>query len=236
VDSTIYAYVPAVDPAASPGSTLEYRLSRSDRPWRRAMGCLAVNVFWNGITCAVVWAQLNRGINPQPPGWKGWLFLTPFMVIGVGGLALLVMSLLQAISDARAGATTVEVSMNPLEPGKRCKVFFSCPRQFALTALIVRLVCEEEVQYGTGEDKKRESKRVRELEVNRGDGLPSVPGLPFETTFEFDLPADLMHSFEVENHRIKWHLEVMGGPADRPTLDRQFAIVVNPARSSGAAS
>jgi hypothetical protein len=200
------------------------------------MGCLAVNVFWNEITWAGVWAQLNRGINPQPPGWKGWLFLTRFMVIGVGGLALLMMSLLQAISDARAGATIVEVSMNPLEPGKRCKVVFWSPRQFTLTALVVRLVCEEEVRYGTGEDAKRKSKRVRELDVYRGDGLHPVVGPPFETTFEFEVPADLMHSFEVENYRIRWHLKVIGEPDGRPTFDRQFAIVVNPARSSGAAS
>ncbi|MFI5454144.1 MAG: hypothetical protein ACHRXM_01705 [Isosphaerales bacterium] len=195
-DSTIYACVPTLDPAASPASTLRHRLSRVDRPWGAAMGCLAVNVFWNGITWLFVWVQFNR-MDPRMEGWKGWLFLAPFILIGAGGLALLVMALLQAFNDTRAGATIVEVSMNPLEPGEPCKVFVSSPGQSALTAMVVRLVCVEEVKYRTRDRESpfaTESKRVRELEVYHGDGLPSVAGLPFETTFEFEVPADSMHS------------------------------------------
>ena len=46
----------------------------------------------------------------------------------------------------------------------------------------------------------------------RGNGLPAVAGLPFETTFAFEVPADAMHSLEVENNKITWLLEVEGGP------------------------
>ncbi len=62
----------------------------------------------------------------------------------------------------------------------------------------------------------------------RGDGLPAVAGLPFETTFEFELPADAMHSLDVEDNKITWRLEVAAGPGDPPRFHREFPIVVNP--------
>ena len=233
-DSTTYASVPTLEPPAEPGWTLKYRLSRSDQPWNQALGCLAVTLLWNGVTWVFVWVQINGGIDPRSAGWKAWLFLTPSILIGLGLLALSVWSLLRAINDTRAGRAVVEVSMIPLEPGKPCKLFFSSPQQSALTSMVVRLVCEERVKYGTGEDSGTQSKRVRELEVYRGDGLPFVAGLPFETTFELEVPADAMHSLEVENNRITWRLEMEGGPGDPPRFHREFAIVVNPPRSSGA--
>ncbi len=191
-------------------------------------------MFWNGLTGIFVWLQLG-GMDGRWAGWKGWLFLTPFILIGVGAVAILVMNLFQAMNDTRAGRAVVEVSMNPLEPGEQCKVFVS--GQSAFTAMVVRLVCVEEVKCGTGTDDdpySTESKRVRKLELYRGDGLPSVAGLPFETTFEFEVPADAMHSLEVENNKITWLLEVEGGPGDPPRFHREFPIVVNPPRSSGA--
>jgi hypothetical protein len=227
-DSTIHACVPTVDPAASPGSTLKFRLSRIDRPWRAALGCLVVTLLWNGVTWLFVWVQPN-GMDPRQAGWKGWLFLAPFILIGVAALAVLAMNLFQAINDTRAGTAVVEVSMNPLEPGRPCQVFVS--GQSALTGMVVRLVCEEEVKYGTGSENSpytTESKRVRELELYRGDGLSSVAGLPFETTFAFEVPADAMHSLEVEDNKITWKLEVEGGPGDPPRFHREFAVVVNP--------
>jgi hypothetical protein len=236
VDSTRYACVPTLEPPAEPGSTLKYRLSRSDQPWNRALGCLAVTLLWNGVTWVFVWVQIHGGIDPRSAGWKAWLILTPSILIGLGLLALLVWSLLQAIYDMRAGTTVVEISMHPLEPGKPCKLFFSSQGQSELPPMVVRLVCEEQVKYGTGEDTGSESKRVRELEVYHGDGLPSVAGLPVETTFEFEVPADAMHSLELKNNKISWRLEMEGGPGDPPRFHREFAIVVNPPRSSGARS
>jgi hypothetical protein len=225
-----------VDPAASPGSTLKYRLSRSDRPWLAALGCLAATLLWNGVTWVFIWMQI-KGMDSQWAGWRGWLFQTPFILIGVAALALLAMSLFQAINDTRAGTAVFEVSMNPLEPGKPFKVFVS--GQSALTAMIVRMVCKEEVRHGKGSEDSpysTESKRVRELELYRGDGLPSVAGLPFETSFEFEVPIDAMHSLDVENNKITWLFEVEGGGGDPPRFHREFAIVVNPARASGTVS
>ncbi len=235
-DSQIYPCVPTVDPAVSPGSILKYRLSRSDRPWPRALGCLAATLLWNAVTWVFVWVRLS-GADRGWAAWKGWLLLTPFILIGVVALVFLVMNLFQAINDTRAGGAVVEVSMNPLEPGRQCKVFVS--GQSALTAMVVRLICVEEVKCGTGTDDdpySTESKRVRTLELHRGDGLPLAPGLPFETTFPFEVPADAMHSLEIENNKITWLLEVEAGPGDPPRVHREFPIVVNPPRSSGAVS
>ena len=66
----IYPCVPTVDPAVSPGSTLTYRLSRSDRPWHRALGCLAATLFWNAVTWVFVWVRLSGGMD-RPGGRRG---------------------------------------------------------------------------------------------------------------------------------------------------------------------
>jgi hypothetical protein len=102
--------------------------------------------------------------------------------------------------------------------------------------MVVRLVCEERVTYGTRTENSTESKQVRKLELYRGDGVPSVAGLPFETTFEFKVPADAKHSHEFENHKIAWLLEVEGGPGDLPRFHREYPIVVTAPRSTGAVS
>jgi hypothetical protein len=242
-----YAYVSAVKPAASSGTTLRYSLSRVDRPWKSALGCLAATLFWNGITWVFVWAHLTGGFAGRraglPEGWKSWLFLTPLVVIGLVGIVLFAFILWNAIVDTRAGSNLLEISANPMRPGERCRAFLSQPIGSSLRSLRLRLVCEEQVTYtqsqgspNQGSTSTTESRRVREVDVYRVDELPPLAGLPFEATFEFEVPADAMHSLEVPNNRINWQLEVEGGPADRPMFRRQFAIVVNPPRPPGAQS
>ncbi len=179
----------------------------------------------------------------MPEEWKGWLFLTPFMLIGLVGIVGFAYMLWNAIVDTRAGSNLLEVSANPMRPGERCRAFLSQPVRSSLRSLKVRLVCEEQVTYSQSQGGPNqesaattESRRVREIEVYRVNELPPLAGLPFEASFEFEVPADAMHSLEVPNNRITWQLEVEGGPADRPMFRRQFAIVVNPPRPSGALS
>ena len=229
----------------TPGSTLRHRLPPVNRPWESAMGCLAVTLLVNGITWVFVWVQyssMDHGLRPHVrwEGWKGWLFLAPFILIGLAALVLFVINLYQAINDSRGGTTIVEASMNPLEPGQPCKFFVSSPGLSAFGTIVVHLVCVEEVKYNpygiSNADGRNatKAKRVRELEMHRAEGHSSVAGVPFERTFDFEFPASAMHSFEVENNKITWLLEVAAGPGDPPAVQRQFAIVVNPPRSSGA--
>jgi len=136
----------------------------------------------------------------------------------------------------RAGSTVLEVSANPMRPGERCRAFVSQFTRSAIDALRVLLVCEEQVTFSTGQSSPAtQSKRVRELEVFRDDGLSSFSGVPFEKTVEFEVPADAMHSLEVPNNKITWKLEVEGGLPYCQSFRRQYAIVVHPARPSGAA-
>ena len=242
-----YAHVPRVDAATSSGTTLRYSLSRADQPWKSTLGCLAFTLVWNGITWVFVWAHLTGGFAGRRPGlpeeWKAWLLLTPFVLIGVMGVVVVAFMLFNAIADSRAGSNLLEVSANPMRPGERCRAFLSQPISSALRSLRVRLVCEELVTYtdsethaNQGSSTNTESHRVREIELYRVNELPSLAGLPFEATFEFEVPADAMHSLEVPNNRITWQLELEGGPADRPMFRRQFAIVVDPPGPPGALS
>jgi hypothetical protein len=229
----VYAGVPTVDPSAPEGTRSRHRLERREHPWKSTLGCLAVTLFWNLITGVFVAAQLGVVAAGSRPGW---LFLTPFILVGLVAIAGFLGMLYSSIVDSRAGSIVVEVSKNPLRPGERCQVFVAQPDRFEPSSLRVRLVCEEKVTYASGDTTSTESKRVRELEVYPGEGIDSGGRPPFETTFEFEVPPGAMHSLQVENNEILWLLEVEVGPADRPTTRRAFAIVVNPPRPSGASS
>jgi hypothetical protein len=217
-DTATYACVPAVDPAISAGTTLKHRLARADHPWWSALGCLALVAFWNGIVGVFVAAQLGTIGHEAKPGW---LVLSPFLLIGLAMMAAFAWLLWCAIADWRAGSTVLEVSANPMRPGERCRAFVSQSTRSAIDALRVLLVCEEQVKYWTDQSSPAtRSKRVRELEVYCDDGLSSSSGLPFEKTFEFEVPADAMHSLEVPNNKITWTLEVEGGRPDWPSFRR----------------
>ena len=53
--------------------------------------------------------------------------------------------------------------------------------------------------------------------------------LPLETNFTFDVPADVMHSFDAPHNKIQWKLIVRGVPESWPEYQREFPVIIHPA-------
>ncbi len=49
---------------------------------------------------------------------------------------------------------------------------------------------------------------------------------------QFDIPADLMHSFSSQHNKIVWCIQVKGEIARWPDLDEEFALTVLPAQTT----
>jgi hypothetical protein len=69
--------------------------------WGSARKEIAFTVFWNAFTGFWVNVKLYSD-HPKLAGWQGWLFLSPFILIGVLLLGFSVMSVICAINLTRA--------------------------------------------------------------------------------------------------------------------------------------
>jgi hypothetical protein len=57
--------------------------------WNNARKHIAFAVFWNAFTG--FWINANvYGEHPEMARWQGWLFLTPFIIVGIVLIALTV--------------------------------------------------------------------------------------------------------------------------------------------------
>ncbi len=93
-DSTSDDRAPTGPPAESPLSTQTEIFA--PHAWDNARKYIAFAVFWNAFTGFWIYVKLY-GEHPKMAGWQGWLFLTPFIIVGVVLIALTVDSLISAL-------------------------------------------------------------------------------------------------------------------------------------------
>jgi hypothetical protein len=85
-------------PAESPRSTQKAMFA--PYAWDEvASGLLALTMVWNGVLGVFIWVQLSGEVRGEKPGW---LFLSPFILIGVLLLAAQVAYLIRAVKITRA--------------------------------------------------------------------------------------------------------------------------------------
>ncbi len=91
---------PADDPWDSPASTLDglkeiFAPEPGLRPWEKVRVSLAIALILNVGVGVVVGVKLS-GKDPRLAGWEDWLFLAPFILLGVVPLAAFVGRLIVA--------------------------------------------------------------------------------------------------------------------------------------------
>lgn len=219
-DSHRYPFVPeGGDIINSPGTRLKFRLPMANSPGWALFGTLAFCVGWNGIV--VVAALLLSGQSK----WLLAIFLTPFVLIGLGSIGVLFRQLFKA---AGVGPTLVEISDHPLYPGQRYRVFLSQSGRLKVQSLRLALVCQETATYRQGTDTRSECREVFRQELFRRDEFKIQSGQPFESDIELDVPASAMHSFASSHNEIGWKLVVEGQLAGWPDYCRAFTVIVRP--------
>ncbi len=215
----------------SPGITLAYRLPIAYSPAWKLFPVLAFCLVWNGVASVLLVLAFDS-FTAGRPDWFLTSFLVPYLAVGVGSIVFFVR---QLVMLARVGPTSVEISDHPLLPGGRYSVFLSQAGRISVEKIDLLLVCEEEATYHQGTDVRTESRCVYEQPLFSQQGFEILPGVPFESDCEFQVPEQAMHSFRSNCNAVQWKLVVAGAAKGLPPYRRSFPVIVYP-RASGNGS
>jgi hypothetical protein len=220
-----YPHVPSgANITDSPGTKLAFRLPiTSQRTWAMVVA-LATCLLWNGIAAVFAVIAIRRHLRGEPD-WMLTAFVIPVLVVGVG---LVIYFIRQFVLVTGIGPTLLEISDQPLHPGRRYQLFLSQIGRLKLKSLDLFLVCDEETRYQHGTNTRTETRRVYEQPVFRHAQSELRPGLPFEADCDLEVPAGAMHSFKADHNEVKWKLVVKGSAEGWPDYERSFPVVVCP--------
>jgi len=190
-------------------------------PLAKLFGSIFVALFWNGIVSVFV-VQVVSGWLSGDVNWFLTLFMIPFVVIGlllIGGVFYCFL----ALSNPRPKITLSSSSV-PLGGLMQLKWEFS-GKSSMIRQLNIVLRAKEEATYRRGTKTHTDRNTFFEMEVystqdEREIGFGEV-GLA--------VPSESMHSFEADNNKIIWELEVHGDIAKWPDVKEAFKIMVLPA-------
>jgi hypothetical protein len=153
------------------------------------------------------------------------MLLVPFSGVAVWSLKSF---LRQVRGIAGVGSTVVEISDHPLEPGGTYRLFVMQMGRMRLRSLRVELICEEESFFRQGTDVRSDQHVALSKELLTEGPVRVDPQAPWEQQLEFELPANVMHSFSATNNSVRWRLVVSGEARPWPSFCRSFPLVVHP--------
>ncbi len=208
----------------SPGTTLTYRLPSVAASGWKLFGGAAACLGWNGIVALFACVAIS-GFFEGRPDWLLTALLIPFIAVGGG---IIVYFLRYALVASAVGPTLVEISEQPLYPGRHYDLFVSQTGRLKMKSIEVLLACDEQATFHQGTNTRRESLRVFEQPVYRREQFEVRHGVPFEARCVLEVPAGTMHSFKSDHNEIGWKIVVKGDVAGWPSFARSFPVIVYP--------
>jgi hypothetical protein len=227
---TTFPHVPSAGEITdSPGTELAFRLPMAGGPaWTLGLW-LSACLLWNGIVSGFAVVALHS-LWEGAPDWVLIGFLIPFLAVGVG---LIVVFVRQLVLATAVGPTLLEISDQPLRPGRACDVLLWQTGRMRLNWLEVLLACDEEATFRHGTNTRNESHRAYQQSVFRRDDPADGARLdvqrePFTARFAAEVPAGAMHSFKSEHNEVNWKFIVRGEVPGWPGFERSFPVIVCP--------
>jgi hypothetical protein len=200
----------------APSATLRPKYSRR----AKVAGFIVVALVWNAILSVFLYDLLplsGRGSFH----WFLALFLVPFIVLGVGLVALAIHQALQ-LSNPRPKVTA---SKSIVALGTDLRLDWSIEgRVNKLTRFSIALEAREEATYSRGTD------RITDTQVFATIPLANqiTPKIAVAGSAHVTIPADTMHSFDASHNRVVWVVRVRGEVPNWPDSDDEFPLTVAP--------
>ncbi len=191
-------------------------------PVVKFIGALIFTLFWNGIVSVFVWQVVDSHINGRPE-WFLTLFMIPFVLVGLGGVGFVGHSFL-AIFNPRS-VLTVDSAAAALGETIRVQWLLS-GNVTSVRQLHIYLHGQEESKYRRGTSTYTDQETFAKLTIVDTTNPASI----MQGEEDLTIPADSMHSFEANNNKINWSIEVHGEIGWWPDIKDSYPYVVLPHR------
>ncbi|MFG0334641.1 MAG: DUF3592 domain-containing protein [Maioricimonas sp. JB049] len=186
----------------------------------RLLAAFFFAAFWNGITSLFLYQVVGEWRQGKTP-WFLTLFLTPFVLIGIGLICWIAYAFLSLFLPRPI--LTLQRPRVPLG-GSTLLGWQFAGYPGGIHQLKITLKGEEEATYRRGTDTQTDEHTFyEEVLLDTHDPLEM-----YEGELEFSIPTDTMHSFEADHNKIVWTIEVSGEIPFSPDLNETFPFTVVP--------
>ncbi len=189
-------------------------------PLAKLVGMILFALIWNGIISFLV-REVVAGFQRGHPSWFLTLFAVPFVVIGLVTIGLVVYQSL-ALFNPRPH---LEVSSTAISLGGAAELRWRLSGKVSrISELTVKLLGVEQATYRRGTKTHTDRNTFYEMELYR----TTNPGEIALGQVGFVIPSDTMHSFEADNSKILWSLDLRGDIKRWPDVKESYPIEVVP--------
>ncbi|MEE8526721.1 MAG: DUF3592 domain-containing protein [Thermoanaerobaculia bacterium] len=190
-------------------------------PLGKIIGTLFIAALWNGMVSIFLFQDVIPGFRSGDIPWFSTLFMTPFVLVGVGLICFFLYQVL-AWFNPRPRLTLADGHLTP--GGETSLRWQFRGRAGRLQKLTIELEGRESARYRRGTSTTTDHhvffstelvSETRFHSIHRGEAL-------------FCLPERTMPSFKSSNHEIEWRLKVRGEIPFWPDVTDDFDITVHP--------
>ncbi len=208
------------DFAAIPVAPIEIRPSSS--PFAKFAGVSVFAIFWNGFILFVI-VQNFQNRHGVLPDWGLALFMVPFVLVGVGLLAIVV-SAFFSLFNPRIHLT---ISPGAVPLGEPFKLEWRTEGRIdRISRLRIWLEGSENATYQSGKNTTTAKNIFSTIEIVNTTSPEEFAARETSLT----LPRRAMHSFDSGNNKIVWTIRVRGEIARWPDVAEDFPMAVLPLR------
>lgn len=189
-------------------------------PLGKLFGIIAICLFWNGIVSVFV-CQAVSGFKHGSPEWFLALFLIPFVLVGIGLMGGVVYQFL-ALFNPRF---TLTLQPGRLYPGSAVQFSWQARgRVERIGEFCIRLTGREEATYQVGTNTRTAKHEFFTMELFKTKDTPDIAA----GQIGFAIPEETMHSFEANNNKIIWSINLHGDIARWPDTKQDYSITIRP--------
>jgi len=206
----------------------EWDVPQKLKPATSRLGALLVigfvAAFWNGITWFMTYQVIGNGFNGGFRGVAGifsLLFMAPFLLIGL----LLIVAFFHQFMSLFNPVVEIALSTAAVPLGGEMDLAWEISKGTArLRRLKIFVTGTESATFRQGTDTRTDTQAFLQL---------SVLDTSDQTEMQFGsavvvIPANTMHTFEAQNNRIDWQIEIKGEIAWWPDINEKFPFRVKP--------
>lgn len=189
-------------------------------PWGKLLGALVFAVIWNGITSVFVVIAVTSHLKGDPE-WLLTIFITPFVLVGLGVIIYVLYSLLALFTPQ----PVVTISSRSVRLGESIELGWMFGGAAGSIRQLTITVCgQESATYRRGTSTHTDTNVFLEIPVVDATDHFNIQHGDAEVT----IPDNTMHSFESDHNKIEWFIKVKGDIAMWPDVNNSYPLLVLP--------